>query len=84
MTMTESPPATPAREHPRVPRSRLSRTALALGVFGGLVVGGYSAIAYSDYEPSAARRGEIPASVRSSPGGYRSHQFWYSGYHGGK
>mgnify|MGYP000231619300 FL=1 len=26
----------------------------------------------------------IPASVRSSPGGYRSHYFWHSGFHGGK
>jgi hypothetical protein len=78
------PRGAPALEHPRVPRSRMSRAAIALGVFGALVTGGYSALAYSDYEPSAARRGEIPASVRSSPGGYRTHQFWYSGYHGGK
>ena len=26
----------------------------------------------------------IPASVRSSPGGYRSYHFWHSGFHGGK
>jgi murein DD-endopeptidase MepM/ murein hydrolase activator NlpD len=84
MTMTNEATPAAARERPRVPRSRLSTTAIALGVFGGLVVGGYSALAYSNYEPSAARRGEIPASVRSSPGGYRTHQFWYSGYHGGK
>lgn len=77
-------PTAPALGHPRVPRGRMSRAAIALGVFGALVTGGYSALAYSDYEPSAARRGEIPASVRSSPGGYRTHQFWYSGYHGGK
>ena len=26
----------------------------------------------------------IPASVRSSPGGYRSYHFWHTGFHGGK
>ena len=26
----------------------------------------------------------IPASVRSSPGGYRSFHFWHQGYQGGK
>lgn len=26
----------------------------------------------------------IPASVRSSPGGYRSYHFWHSGFQGGK
>jgi hypothetical protein len=30
------------------------------------------------------QRAAIPASVRSSPGGYRSHGFWYSGFQGGK
>ena len=25
-----------------------------------------------------------PASVRSSPGGYRSYHFWHTGFHGGK
>jgi hypothetical protein len=29
-------------------------------------------------------RSELPASVRSSPGGYRSFHFWHTGYHGGK
>jgi hypothetical protein len=26
----------------------------------------------------------VPASVRSSPGGYRSYHFWHTGFHGGK
>jgi hypothetical protein len=30
------------------------------------------------------QRTPIPPSVRSTPGGYRSHGFWYSGYQGGK
>jgi hypothetical protein len=55
-----------------------------LGVFGALVTGSYAALAYTDFEPGAPARDEIPASVRSSPGGYRSFHFWHTGYHGGK
>jgi hypothetical protein len=77
-------PAAPLPDHPAVPRAKLSKGALVLGVFGALVVAGYSAFAYTDYEPGAPDRDEIPASVRSSPGGYRSYHFWHSGYHGGK
>jgi hypothetical protein len=29
-------------------------------------------------------RHQIPASVRQSPGGYRSYHFWHRGLHGGK
>lgn len=32
----------------------------------------------------AATHATIPASVRSSPGGYRSYHFWHSGFQGGK
>jgi hypothetical protein len=78
-TTSERPP-----DHPPVPRPPRSRGALALAVFGGLVIAGYSAIAYTDYEPGSPAREEVPASVRSSPGGYRSFHFWHSGYHGGK
>jgi len=67
-----------------VPRAKLSIGAVVLALFGVLVVGGYSAFAYTDYEPGSPERDEIPASVRSSPGGYRSYHFWHSGYHGGK
>jgi hypothetical protein len=77
-------PAPPAPDRPRVPRARLSRAAIALGVFGALTVGGYSAIAYADFELGTPSRTEIPASVRSAPGGYRTFHFWHSGYHGGK
>jgi hypothetical protein len=83
-----TPPSAPLPDqlpdHPVVPRAKLSKGAIALAVFGVLVVGGYSAMAYTDYEPGSPDRDEIPASVRSSPGGYRSYHFWHSGYHGGK
>ena len=55
-----------------------------LAGFGALVIVGYAALAYTDYEPGSPERDEVPASVRASPGGYRSFHFWHSGYHGGK
>ena len=36
------------------------------------------------WQPAQPKRDELPASVRGSPGGYRSYHFWHSGYHGGK
>lgn len=87
MAMTEPaapPPGSPPPDLPAVPHAKLSGTAIALGVFGALVIAGYAALAYGEYEPGLARRAEIPASVRSSNGGYRSFHFWHSGYHGGK
>jgi hypothetical protein len=53
-------------------------------VFAVVTVGGYAALAYTQRELGETERDEIPASVRSSPGGYRSYHFWHSGYHGGK
>lgn len=71
------PPLTP-------PAKQMSRLAkLTLG-FCGLVLFGYGYVAFTGWEPAAPQRDEIPASVRSSPGGYRSFHFWHSGYHGGK
>lgn len=52
--------------------------------FTTLVIGGYAALAYTQRELGTQERDEIPASVRTSPGGYRSYHFWHSGYHGGK
>lgn len=79
-----APPGAPPPDLPAVPRARLSRMAIVLGVFGGVVVAGYAALAFTGYEPGSPERDEIPASVRSSNGGYRSFHFWHSGYHGGK
>jgi len=55
-----------------------------IGALATLVVGAYTASAFTGYEPSSPKRDEIPASFRSSPGGYRTFHFWHSGYHGGK
>ncbi len=66
------------------PPRRMSRLAKFTLGFCSLVVFGYGYVAFTGWEPAAPERDEIPASVRSSPGGYRSFHFWHSGYHGGK
>jgi hypothetical protein len=77
-------PGAPGADLPPVPRVPLSPRAIGLGIFGGLIVAGYAVLAYTQLEPGSPARDEIPASVRSSPGGYRTFHFWHSGYHGGK
>ncbi|HSD86235.1 MAG TPA: hypothetical protein VLB44_01930 [Kofleriaceae bacterium] len=49
-----------------------------------MIVAGYGALAYTQRELGKEDRDEIPSSVRSTPGGYRSYSYWHSGYHGGK
>ena len=79
---TEQQPTGPDR--PRVPRPKRSVFGIIMIVFSVATVGGYSALAFTQRELGEPERDEIPASVRSSPGGYRSYHFWHSGYHGGK
>ncbi len=81
--MTDSTPTT-TPDRPRVPRPPGSIFAKVMIVYAVLVVGGYAAVAYTQREFGQPEREEIPASVRSSPGGYRSYHFWHSGFHGGK
>lgn len=82
------PPATAAPRElpdlPPVPRAKMSRFSQILIAFGVLTVGGYAAVAMTGWAPSQPGRDEVPASVRSSPGGYRTYHFWHSGYRGGK
>jgi hypothetical protein len=87
MTMTDeipTPAGGPAPDRPPVPRAGISGLAIAMAVIGGVIVAGYSAVAFADYEPFRPERDEIPASVRTSPGGYRSNHTWHTGYTGGK
>ncbi len=54
-----------------------------LAVASGLV-GWWLLAALGGWEMGTPARQTVPASVRNSPGGYRSFHFWHSGYHGGK
>jgi len=73
-----------APDRPPVPRPRPSIARWIALAFAALVVGSYAAVAFTGREFSTPERDEIPASVRASPGGYRSYHFWHSGFHGGK
>lgn len=53
-------------------------------VLGALTVGTYGIGSWNGWEMGGGKREWVPQSVRSSPGGYRSHHFWHSGYRGGK
>ncbi|HTJ42408.1 MAG TPA: hypothetical protein VL463_09960 [Kofleriaceae bacterium] len=73
--------------HPKVPRARFSKVAIAYGVFALLMTGWYvvDGMAGRDFIASdSSDHDDLPASVRASPGGYRSFAFWHSGYEGGK
>ena len=56
-------------------------------IYKAMVIGSlglYGAAGLFGWEFGATERAQIPSSVRSSPGGYRSAHFWHSGYLGGK
>lgn len=82
MTTETTAPRPPDR--PPVPRPKRSILAIIMIVLSFGVVGGYAVMAFTQRELGNPERDEIPASVKSSPGGYRSYHFWHSGYHGGK
>ena len=44
-----------------------------------LVLGLYGWASWRGWEIGSAKRGLIPASVRQSPGGYRSYGYWRGG-----
>jgi hypothetical protein len=48
------------------------------------VVGLYATSGLMGWRLGSAARESVPASVRSSPGGYRSYHFWHTGFSGGK
>jgi hypothetical protein len=74
----------PSPDRPTVVRTGISRGAIIIGIIAGLGVGAYAVMAFTGREPAGVERDEVPASVRASPGGYRTYHFWHSGYHGGK
>ena len=48
-------------------------------VYAAMVLGLYSLASWRGWEVGASKRGLIPQSVRQSPGGYRSYNFWRGG-----
>ncbi len=82
----DAPETTETRppDRPVVPRPKRSAWTKIVLVFAVLVLGGYTALAVTQRELTDVEKDEIPGSVRSSPGGYRSYSFWHTGYHGGK
>ncbi len=65
-------------------RTRRSWLVRGYGIFGAAVIAAYLWQGCSGWEPTRSQRGFVPASVRASPGGYRSFHFWHGGFHGGK
>jgi hypothetical protein len=53
------------------------RTAYA--IFALALLGLYGVASLRGFELGAGKRGVIPASVRQSPGGYRSFTYWRGG-----
>ena len=61
-----------------------SKFALAYAIFGAVTCLGYVVWNVAGWEIESPKREAVPASVRNSPGGYRSYHFWHGGFHGGK
>ena len=51
----------------------------AFTVYAVLVLALYSVATMRGWELGSPRRGFIPQSVRSSPGGYRTYNYWRGG-----
>ena len=51
----------------------------AYWVYSAIVLGWFALAQVGGFEIGSPRRGVIPASVRQSPGGYRSYSFWGGG-----
>jgi hypothetical protein len=51
----------------------------AFVVYALLVTGLYAVASLKGWEIGSPRRGVIPQSVRTSPGGYRSYNYWRGG-----
>jgi hypothetical protein len=77
-------PNPPGPDLPKVPTQPFSKLLAVVALLGLTGAGGYSYVALGQVQFGAPARDEVPASVRASPGGYRSFHFWHSGYHGGK
>ena len=77
----EAPPAQP--QLPTVAPGMGRNVARALSA---AVIVTYLFLSFTGWSGSGGgtARGNVPTSVRSSPGGFRTYHFWHSGYMGGK
>lgn len=83
--MTEEAKPTPrGPDRPEIPKAKRSVLTMFVVGISVIILGGYTALGFTQRELGGAEKDEIPGSVRSSPGGYRSYSYWHSGYHGGK
>lgn len=77
--MTDSP------DRPPVPRPRTGIATKVYAVIAAAVIGGWVYVGLTGMVlGDSSSHDDLPASVRASPGGYRSFHFWHSGYQGGK
>ena len=76
--MSQTPTPTPSRF------ARFRQFKSPYGYFCGLLVLFFLLFEARGWGFDPAERSQIPASVRQSPGGYRSYHFWHRGLHGGK
>ena len=53
-------------------------------IIGLVTLGTFATAGFSGWHVAPSPRQVIPASVRNSPGGYRSFHFWHAGWQGGK
>jgi hypothetical protein len=51
----------------------------AYAAYALAILGLYGLASWNGWEIGSPRRGLIPASVRQSPGGYRSYTYWRGG-----
>jgi hypothetical protein len=78
-----TPPARPP-DRPPLPRQRPSRLVRGWSAVLTAALALYATATFFGWDFPGTTADELPPSVRSSPGGYRSFHFWHSGYNGGK
>lgn len=76
---SRSPP-----ERPEPPPGGPSLLVIGYGAIGVSVLVTYLLAGFFGWHLGDTERDQLPAGVRSSPGGYRAYHLWHSGYQGGK
>ena len=85
MSDSDTVPDGSGPDRPPVPRPRTSGVVKVYAVIAAAVIGAWVYAGMTGMVlGSSSDHDDLPASVRASPGGYRSFHFWHSGYQGGK